>query len=116
MKKTNYLLAYGRFNNQPGDKICNTDLVCPLEDWRETMPVVATRWLFRQARCVFSWNHQYRHISGAETPTSDWTGYLLLRYDLSPIGESGSHHTFISAGPIILTACLSPFNDERNFV
>ena len=23
-------------------------------------------------------------------------------------GESGSHHTFISAGPIILTGCLSP--------
>ena len=55
--------------------------------------------VFRQALRVLM-ESRCRHISGAGTPTSDWTAYLLLRYELSPIGESSSHHTFISAGQL----------------
>ena len=71
MKKPNYLRTHGRFNNNPETKYVDTDLVCQLEDCREVMLVVETRWFFGK-RCVFSWNHDIVTFQELEPITSDW--------------------------------------------
>jgi hypothetical protein len=83
----------------PEDKICQRE------------PPLPTRTL--SARRVLM-ESRISSNSRAGTATSDWTAHLFFRYDLSPIGESDSHHTFIGAGPIFLTPCLSPSNDKQN--
>jgi hypothetical protein len=77
------------------------------------MPVVETRWFFGK-RCVFSWHHDI--VTFQELEPLLQTGRLTCfsGTTLVYIGESDFHHTFISAGPIFLTPCLSLSNDKQN--